>query len=257
MKRTKIWLAALMVAVLMLGSVAVAEDSDGKTLGDWLDGAVTSVETWARDSGILEVRGQAVRTVAPDTVAISVGATIANEDVKAAQDEANRIINDVIASLEALGVDEKQMMTSGYNISQRYNYSGATPVLAGYEARISLRVTLTDFELINDVLDVAVEKGANEIGGISFSYSDEGVIYRQALSDAINIAKAKAEAMAGTAGVGMYTLLEMREENNAMVTPMYTNSYAMAEGSTGGGGTQIKSGEIEISAYVTLTYQIK
>lgn len=259
MKKVRFWMVLALAVTMLSAPVALAQESDdGSSLGQWLDGAVSSVETWARNGGILEVRGQAVRTVAPDTVSISVGATVQDEEVKKAQDAANTIINDVIAELETLGVAENQMVTSGYNLSRRFDYSSDIPKVIGYEASISLRVTVKDFDLINTILDTAVDKGANDIGGISFSYSDEGTIYRQALSDAITVAQAKAASMAETAGVQTYTLLEMREGSNNVGAQYAMNSYMMAEGSAaGGGGSQIKSGEIEVTAYVTLIYQIK
>lgn len=260
-------IATLLGLTLLFGAYALAEDTpdlvqptvtpNAATLGEWLDGAVNSVETWAQTSGELEVRGQAVRTVEPDTVTMRIGTSAEDKSEKVAQENANKVINDVIEALRALGIEDTQMVTSGYNITRKYNYSGRFSAFDGYVARISLRVTVQDFDLINAILDAAVEKGANDVGNISFSYSDEGSVYRQALADAIAAARAKAEVMAQASGVELRTLLAVREGSSG---GSYYNSYepmAYAEEAETGGGTQIMSGEIEISAYVTMVYQTK
>lgn len=247
-------IAILVAGILLLGSSAAMAEGNTPSVGQWLDGAVSSMESWVKDSGELEVQGQAVRSVAPDTVTIRVGANVEDKSEKIAQDQANAIIQEVISSIRALGVEDSQIATSGYNITRK---SSSSKLLGtdSYVAKISLTITVQDFDLINQILDTAVEKGANDVGSISFSYSREGEVYRQALSDAILAARVKAEAMAETAGVRLHTLLALREVSGGGA---YRNTYEpmMAESSSYS-GTQIMAGEIEITAYVTLMYQVK
>lgn len=256
MKRIAVMLALLMLWTVPMGAVSLAEDTNDFT--QWLDGAQDSVETWLRASGEIEVRGQAVRTVAPDTVKVRVGATVERETEREAQQEANRIINEVIAALKELGVEESDMMTSGYNVTRKYRYIGRTQVADGYVARITLQVTSKDFDRINQVLDIAVEKGANDVGGITFSHSDEGAVYRQALGDAVAAAKAKAEIMADAVGVQLISLISLRE-GNTYSGAVYNSYEPMAEmaASDEGGSAQVMAGEMEVSAQVTLVYRVK
>lgn len=116
--------------------------------------------------------------------------------MKDAQDEANRIVNEVITTLKEIGVADKQIATSGYSISQSYDYSKQPSVLVGYTAGNTLRMMINDFDQINGILDVAVEKGTNDVGNIQFSYSDEGIVYKQVLQDAILAAKCRYEEAA-------------------------------------------------------------
>jgi len=209
-------------------------------------------------AGQLEVRGQAIRTVMPDTVEITIGATAQDKSEKDALNEVNTVIESVIASLKDLGVPENQVKTSRLDISPRYDYFGSSRRITGYTASVSLRVTLKDFELINTVIDTAVAHGANNVGGMRFSYSQENLAYRQALTDAILVAREKAESMAEAAGVRLGTLLLMRE--SGYNTYPYANSYMAMEARAGGGdmaATQVMSGEIEISASVDLTYETR
>lgn len=252
----KLWMPLFLSLALLLAPGALAEEESAtNAFVNWVDGAVSSVETWVKSSGELEARGQAVRTVAPDTAAVSVGVQIEKNTEKEAQEEANRIINDVTRALKEKGLDESQMATGGYNIRRNYNSSKLMPTK--YVASISLRITVQDFDLINEILDTAVSLGANNVGGITFSHSQQSEIYKQALSDAILEAKSKAQAMADTAGVKLYTLLTLREDGGVPVYARAENVMLAEGGGSGDSSTQITAGEIEISAYVTLVYQVK
>ena len=242
------WCNRIMVLALALlfcasmGTAAFAED-------EWL---------FAR-TGVLEVRGQAVRTVMPDTVELTIGAMAQHENEKDALSEVNEVIANVIASLKALDVPENQIKTSRLDISPRYSTFGSTRRIVGYTASVSLTVTLKDFEMINTVIDTSVSHGANNLGGMRFSFSEEGLVYRQALTDAITAARAKAEAMAAAAGVELGTLLLLRE--SGYNTYAYRNQYAMAEAdmSMDGSyaGAQVMSGELQIQASVDLTFETR
>ena len=246
-------LTTLLVTLMLLFSTAAYAEDTGADDPYW------AYQTWLMESGELQVQGRAVRTVVPDTVTIKIGASIENSSERAAQEEANTIINGVIAELKVLGLEDKQIKTSGYNVTRRYQRKiGGITTGDTYVATVSITVTVQDFELINQILDIAAEKGANSVGNINFSYSDEGEVYRQALEDAVLAAKAKAEIMALAGGVEIITLSRMTEGSQGGA---YYNSYAPAEmdmaETAAEGGAQVMAGELEISANVTLTYRTR
>ncbi len=213
-------------------------------------------ETAPAQTGVLEVHGQAQISVVPDTVSLRLGANIDHKDEKEAYSRANAIMNGVLEALRALGVPENQMKTGALNITRQYDYSKSPYVLRGYTANVSLTVTLHDFEQINTVIDTAVAKGANDVGGMQFSYADESAVYRQALCEAIQAARAKAEAMAGAAGVSLGGLLKM-VEGGQMGYGYATNYYAAPMETAKPDGAQVVAGEIQISANVDMTFETK
>lgn len=256
----KMLLVLLSLCLLTGMAPALAEEPAGdESISQWFENAVSSAQEWAKTTGEIEVRGEAVRTVMPDTVTILIGVSIEREDEKIAQAEANKAMNDVIAALKEIGLDDDAMTTAGFSLDRQIDYSGRTPRTTGYAARLTTRVKLTDFDLIGTVLDTAVENGANSIDGLTFGYSGEGEVYRQALRDAIEAARAKAETMADAAGVELKTLLSLRESGYG--SPVYNSymAYDMMETSAAvsGGGAQVMAGEIEISASVSMVFQTK
>jgi len=243
MKQTMMWRLMVLTMVLILGTVcgvaAYAED------------AVASLQP-----GRLEVRGQAVRIVMPDTVTITIGATAQHDSEQDAYNQVNQVIASVMASLKDLAVPENQIKTSRLDISPRYSTVGTRRII-GYTASVSLTVTLKDFEMINTVIDTAVAHGANNVGGMRFSFSEEGLAYRQALADATTIAREKAEAMAAAAGAELGTVILLREGSNSMYSS-YANVRAPYEADAAAiGDTQVMAGEIQISASVDLTFELK
>lgn len=253
------WISALMAAMLLLlcmGGMASAESASG--VKEWMEGAIDSASTLVAPSGELEVRANAARMVTPDTATLRVGVSVEEKTEGEAQARANEVINRTTEALKALGLEDKQIVTSGYNITRKYNHYSKLSQIEGYIARITLTVTVGDFDLINQVIDAAVAQGANDIGNIQFSYSKEGEVYREALKDAIRVARAKAEDMADAAGVTLHTLLNLSENSGYNTT--YYNTVEMEEApgaAMESGSTQIMAGDIEISASVWMKYQIK
>jgi uncharacterized protein YggE len=210
-------------------------------------------------TGRIEVRGQAVRIVMPDTVTINVGVTAQQDTEQAAYNDANRVVSDVLAALKTLDVPDSQIKTSRLEVSPRYSTIGTRRII-GYTANVSLSVTLTDFDLINPVIDQAIACGANNVGGMRFSFSEEGLAYRQALADATMIAREKAEVMAAAAGAELGAVLLLRESNNSNYSSYasYANvrsAYEMDIQPVA--DSQVMGGEIQISATVELTYAVK
>lgn len=268
MKHVRMLLSLLLLLSLAVPTAlgeAVPEPTSG-AITQWLDGAVSSVENWAQRSGELEIQGRAIRTVVPDTATIRIGVRKEAETEKEAQAEANRVINGTIEAMKALGIEEGRMKTGRYSITRKYGRSsiGAASSWSrptGYEASISLTVTVTDFDLINQALDIATDQGANDIGGVQFSLSNEAEIYQLALQDAIRAARAKADAMAEAAGVALIALISLRE--NGGYSPVYFAAEADTASTYGSMGeaaqvqTQIMPGEMEVSANVTMIYAVK
>lgn len=244
----------MLCALLML---AVLPACAGASFGEWVDDATSSVGDWLRQSGELEVRGSAVRTVSPDTVTVQLGVAMEAASEKEAQDQANEVIRSIQDALEALEIPQEHIRTSSYNITRRTNRTGLLAGTTTYVANQSLTVKLMDFDLINPVLDQAVALGANNVGNVRFSYSKEGEAYQEALRDAILAARGKAEVMAETAGVRLYTLISLREGTSNYVSTVNAYAPMAEEASDSDAGTSIQAGELEISATVTLLYQIK
>jgi len=177
--------------------------------------------------------------------------------VAQAMTENTQKMNEVIGAMKDLGVEEKDLKTTAFNIYPRYNYLEiGTRVLSGYEITQSLQVKIRDLDKIGQVIQDATDAGANQVGNLSFTVDKEDEFKEQAREDAINKVKAKAKELASQLGVDLVRIVGFYESGQE---PMYYDTYSAKEAmGIGGGGEvpQIETGENKISVSVSITYEI-
>ena len=166
--------------------------------------------------------------------------------------------------LEKETVDEKDIMTSQFNVYSGYEYGmdvmGRETRTPYYEVQNNVTVIIHDLSLAGAVLDAAMEAGANTTYGIAFSSTQANEAYQKALTRAVEDAMNKAQVLAAAAGVKVGPLLRINASQNSVsyARDAYgiANSYDYSAKSAGA-GTTISSGDISISAEVVLEYVIE
>ena len=83
------------------------------------------------------------------------------------------------------------------------------------------------------LVDAGVDAGANQISGPSLSVSDQDALYRDALKDAVEAGRLKAEAIASAAGVTVGEVTNVVEGSSGGPEPMYMAAARDAEGRGG------------------------
>lgn len=178
-----------------------------------------------------------------------------------ATSESTKKMNDVVAVLKELGVEEKDIKTTGYSLNPVYNYTNQRgQELVGYEVTQNLTLKIRDLAKIGDIIAKTTEKGANQIGGINFTIDDEFALKNQARELAIEKAKEKAELIAKQSGMKLGEVKSVYEsQEQTPVTYAYTNAKLDMAVSSGGGiaSPEIQSGQNEIKVDVTLVYEVK
>lgn len=177
-----------------------------------------------------------------------------------ATSESTKKMNDIIAALKDLGVEEKDIKTTGYNLNPVYNYTNQKgQELIGYEVTQNLTLKIRDLSKIGDIIAKTTEKGANQIGGINFTIDDEFALKNQARELAIQKAKEKAQLIAKQSGMKLGEVKSVYEsQEQAPITYAYSNAKLdMATGEAGISSPEIQSGQNEIKVDVTLVYEVK
>lgn len=169
-------------------------------------------------------------------------------------------MNNIIAELKKLGIDEKDIKTSNYNLSPVYNYtSDKGQELTGYEVTQSLTLKIRDLTKIGDVIAKTTEQGANQVGNINFTIDDEFALKNQARELAITKAKEKALLIAKQSGMKLGEIKSVYENSDPIISPiMYSNAKMdSAAGSIAISSPSIQTGQNEIKVDVTLVYEVK
>lgn len=208
-------------------------------------------------SSTFDVTGEGSAVVPPDQAETSLGITITRPTVSDAQTEANRVTNAISQALKDNGVGDKDIKTANYSVYPEYDYSEGRQRARGYTVTASLQVKITDFAKLNQAIDSAVALGANQIGGINFTLSDEAkaAAEDQAREEAVKQAKTKAESLAKAAGIRLGKLVNVQENPTAYPIPLYRTMEAKAVDAAPTGPTQIEPGSTEVRLIVTLSYE--
>ena len=162
----------------------------------------------------------------------------------------------ILAALKEQGIADKDIQTTYYNIYFERDPSPATvaegakaQVQGNYRVSNMMTVTIRDISRAGDILDAAVEAGANQVYGVTFTVSDRQLWENQAREKAVADAKARAQELAKLAGVEVGQVLSISEVIGSSPVPM------AAERAMGGGG--IAPGELDFSTQIQVTFAIQ
>ncbi len=192
----------------------------------------------------------------PDTATFSTGVETSAPTASAALRQNSAQVAKVISQLKALGIAEKDIQTSGINLSPEYEYIQATQKnrFKGYRVSNQVSVKMRDIDKLGSVLDQVVASGATNINGPYFSIADDSDVKTAARAAALANGKAQAESYARAAGYSGVRLLSVSEGlvGRPMPYAMMRQS-AMAEAAS---SVPVEPGQIGTSVMLSLQYEM-
>lgn len=192
--------------------------------------------------------------VKPDIAVTTMGMIIEAPTVAEAQQKNTTVMNQLIARLKAMGIEEKDIQTTNYNIYPQYNYTDNTGrQLTGYEVSQSVTIKIRDLTKANMVLALAGEVGANSVSGLQFTVDDPEVYKAEARQLALTSVKEKALSLSKDLGVRFAGVVSYDESEGAQ--PFGKLMYA--EGMGGGVPPAVESGSNEVVVHVNVTFEIR
>lgn len=195
-------------------------------------------------------------TIQPDMATVSVGVSTDDSDAKEAQKSNNEAAEKLITALKDFGLTDEQISTENYSLYPNYDYSKSKPTITSYTASHQLSVMVTDINTVGDVINTAVDAGANQSYGITFGVQDYGTQYQEALKLAVQAAQPKAEAIAGAASKQLGDMVSIMESgygyNPAGNARMYSEATAMDMGSM-----PVQSGTLDVTASISVVYAMQ
>ncbi len=148
--------------------------------------------------------------VAPDRANIQISVQTRGETAAAAATENARKQKAVIDGLRALGIDAKDISTTGYNVYPEQRYEpNKEPVIVGYNVTNTLSVELKAINMVGPAIDAALAKGANMISSLQFYASNTEAARQEAIAMAVRKARADADAAARAAGGSIIGVLDI------------------------------------------------
>lgn len=215
-------------------------------------------QTTTQKESAFSVTGEAEIAVVPDTAEINLGVRVNRATVTEAQNEVNRVMSDLSTKITQLGVDKKDIRTTNYSVNPEYDYTNGSRGANGFTVSSTVSVQLQNFELVNQVIDLATSSGINEVNGITFTLSEqkEEQLKKEAREQAIQKAKASAEELSRLAGMKLGKIINV-SESKAPGNPIYrTEALNLAVGDTvQNRPTTIEPGLSTYTYSITLSYE--
>ena len=240
-------------------------------------------------SNVITVNGTGEVFAVPDIAEIGFSVVAEKKLLPDAQKMSAEKINAIMAFLKEQGIDEKDIKTTNYSANPKYEwtnevtpmYSGSSgaaepgydgvqtsavypdyypqprnQVVVGYEVRQTITVKVRDTEKVGALVVGIGEQGATDMYGPTFTIDDETALQREARQKAIDDAKDKAEQLAKDLGVKLVRIVSF-SENGGGYYPMMFKGMEATVSSDAAVAPEIPVGQNQISANVSITYEIR
>jgi hypothetical protein len=150
----------------------------------------------------VSVTGSATASVDPDLVNINFGVEVEAKTAKEAISANSAAMTAVIDAIKKLGISEDEMSTSSFNIYPVYT-NEVDPItgiyvkseVTGYKVSNILSVKTSKLNMAGNIIDAAVNAGANRVDSIYYSLSPQkqADVQDELIEKAVLNAKSKAE----------------------------------------------------------------
>jgi len=207
----------------------------------------------------ISVSGTGKAVLTPDIAYVNIGVQTEGKEAAEAVQKNNKLTQQVIDALTKLGVAEKDIQTTNFNIYPRVQYdnNGKPTGEITYQVNNSIYVTVRDLDQIGTLLDTVVKAGANTINGIQFDVSDKTEALSIARKNAVNNAKEIAEELTQAAGVSLGPVQTIVYASGMPPVPVYKSGRMDTEMAVGASNVPISPGEMVINVSVSVVYQIQ
>jgi len=205
----------------------------------------------------IAVVGQGEAFGEPDVAIVSLGVSITNTDVGQAVARANQTMADITKALGDVGIDPKDIQTTNFNVWPQQQTDRATGEPTGdttYHVDSSLQVKVRKIDQAGQVIQKALDAGANSVNGLSFGINDPKPLESQARTAAIDDARQRAGELATALGVKLGDPIQVNESGSGVPQPRALSAEA-AQG-LGGGQVPISTGQLSVSVQVNVTFQL-
>lgn len=202
----------------------------------------------------ISVVGEASIQVPPSLAFITLGVSDEANEATSAMTGVSKSMVDIIDQLHRTGIDPEDLQTQQISVSPNWSQaasygSGKQRKITSFTARNTVQLRVRDLGRLGEVLDQALQAGANEFRGLSFGVVDPGAVQDQIRGLAVKEAIRNAEQLAEAAGLQLGRVLSITDHNTGGARPM---AMEMARSSA----VPVAIGELSFSHNVSVVFGI-
>lgn len=214
---------------------------------------------FAQETRTISVDGTSVIKAMPDRATVNISIESTAKDAKEASAQNAIVMNKIQKDIIALAITKDNIKTTNYNLYPLYNRKdNGRQEITGYSVSNQITVTVDNIDIVGNVIDTAINAGANSVNSVEFSLKDPQSYKDKVLVQAINDAKRKADIIAKTLGKNVVNVVSVNS-NNSYIEARTFNSmmYAKAADSAAvGASSPIQAGDISVKANVSIVFEI-
>lgn len=216
-------------------------------------GCTTVAAPGSAAANTVTASGSGTVHAAPDQADMSFGVTSSDANAKTALGNASKAAEQLTAALVKVGIAKEDIQTQNVSVYPNYANNSSKPTITGYTASLDIQATVRDIGTLGDVINAANNAGSDSLSGPSFTISDDSGLHAQAIDKAVADARTRAEAMAKAAGKTVGAVVSISESTvSTSPGPMFDRAAA-----TAGSAVPISLGQLDVTADVTVVYELK
>ena len=205
----------------------------------------------------IEVTATGEATSAPDRATLRVGVTATGSDAASVRDELDASDEALRAALTEWGLDDDAIRTEQYDVRESYE-TRDDPNRTRYEGVHRYAIELDDVDAVGEVIDVAIDAGADRVQRIQFGLSEETEreVREEAIATAMSNADADAAALANASDLEVVGVYEVSTSESG-ARPYVTESFdaAAGDGGDGSASTAVETGDVSVRVSVNVVYE--
>jgi uncharacterized protein YggE len=167
---------------------------------------------WSRDREVT-VSGNCFRTVTPDRGAIILTTEAQSKDLQTAAREATDSYNRVRDAVQRLKLEDTDLRTVEYTLSEIREWEKNHMVSRGFRARMGLRVASSQIQRLGEVIAIGARENVRDVGQLTTYLSEDKKKKEQfaCLQEAAEDAKARGEKLATSLGAKLGEVISISE----------------------------------------------
>jgi uncharacterized protein YggE len=204
----------------------------------------------------VSVTGTGTARLTPDIVIVTLGVQTQDPQVSKAVEDNNARASRVTDAVKAEGVAAADIQTSNFSVwsQQSFDPQGNPTGEITYNASNTLTLTLRDVSKLGDLLQMALESGANSVQNVSYSVADPSEALDKARLEAIQDAHDQASQLADAAGAQLGPVFNLNEYSPTPIMTFAAQSFGKGGG---GGGVPASPGTLEYQVQVYIVYTLR
>ena len=216
----------------------------------------SSATATKNNDDIITVNASGKVVSVPDMAEITFSIHSEDKDVTTVQNKNSTESQRVIEKLKELGVSDKSIKTSDYDITPQYDYDADVgDRIVGYRVVTTLTVSDVKIEDAGHLISGCVEAGINSVENIRYFCSTYDEDYQAALKEAVQEATRKAGALAEASNrsLGKVKVINEGYQNDSLQYRAYDTMSLKSMTND----AVVMPGESEVEANITATFELK